>query len=264
MTRTLLLTALLTVLAATAAAPSTAEPLATAATLTLTATVYMVSTDASCPPGTPATTSCHLRSAQGEISGLGRVSQTYRYDGDAGPCSSTPGTVKILGYTTSFRVEGKGEIRFDVADAPCLTADETALRAPQAFTVTGGTGIYAGASGSGRIERAASFNTGGGGAAGSDTWIGTLVVPGLEFDLTPPTMSGATAKTVRAPKGAKNVRVTFKVTATDAVDGPVPVSCRPKSGSRFKVGKTTVQCQATDTSANSAKASFVVTVKRRP
>ena len=40
-----------------------------------------------------------------------------------------------------------------VADAPCLLADITALNATGSFTVTGGTGNYAGASGSGRIER---------------------------------------------------------------------------------------------------------------
>ena len=252
------------VVAATAAGPATPEPQKVAGTLNLTGTLYMVSVDASCAPGMPATTSCHSRSAQGVIPGLGRVAQTYPYNGDAGPCVGSPGTVKILGYTTNFRVEGKGEIRLDVADAPCLTADENALMAPQSFTVTGGTGIYAGASGSGRIERTASFNVGGGGAAGVDTWIGSLVVPGLEFDLTPPTLSGATAKTARAPKGAKNARVTFKVAATDDIDGAVPAKCRPRSGSRFKIGRTTVRCEASDSSANTVNASFVVTVKRRP
>ena len=125
--------------------------------------------------------------------------------------------MKILGYTTSFRVAGKGEIHFAVADAPDCLASEIALAATQSFTVTGGTGIYAGVSGSGRIERAATFL--GGGSAGTDTWIGTLVVPGLEFDVTPPTLSGATSKTVRAPKNAKRVRVTYNVTASDALDG---------------------------------------------
>ena len=43
----------------------------------------------------------------------------------------------------------------------------------------------------------------------------------------------------------------------------MPAVCRPKSGSRFKIGKTTVRCEATDSSANVAKASFTVTVKRR-
>lgn len=85
----------------------------------------------------------------------------------------------------------------------------------------------------------------------------------LTFDLIPPTLSGATAKTVRVPKKAKTARVTYRVTATDDVDGSVPVACQPRSGSRFKVGRTTVRCEATDSSANTAMAAFTVTVKRR-
>jgi hypothetical protein len=92
---------------------------------------------------------------------------------------------------------------------------------------------------------------------------GTLVVPGLEFDVTPPTLSGAASKTVRAPKGAKRVRVTYNVTARDTVDSAVPVTCLPRSGSRFSLGRTTVKCEAMDKSANTARARFVVTVRAR-
>jgi hypothetical protein len=102
------------------------------------------------------------------------------------------------------------------------------LNATQSFTVTGGTGIYAGASGSGRIERAANFAPGG--AAGRDTWIGTLAVPGLEFDVTRPTVTGAASRTVKAKKGAKSARVTFRLTAQDDRDGSLPVTCTPRSG----------------------------------
>ena len=93
-------------------------------------------------------------------------------------------------------------------------------------------------------------------------WTGALTVPGLEFDLTSPTLAGATNKTVRAKKGAKSARVTFKVTAQDGADGVVPVGCNPRSGSRFKIGRTRVTCSSTDSSANTAKASFTVTVRR--
>ena len=59
--------------------------------------------------------------------GLGRVTHTYMY-GDFARCG--PEHVKVLGYTTSFRVEGKGEIHFTVADAPnCLTTNEVSLNA---------------------------------------------------------------------------------------------------------------------------------------
>jgi len=53
------------------------------------------------------------------------------------------------------------------------------------------------------------------------------------------------------------------VAAHDDVDGTVPVTCAPRSGSFFPVGRTRVRCAATDKSANTATASFTVTVRRR-
>lgn len=96
-----------------------------------------------------------------------------------------------------------------------------------------------------------------------DTWTGTLAVAGVDFDLTLPTFSGAVAKTARAPKGSKRVRVRYSVSALDAADGSVPVLCEPRSGSFFKLGRTSVTCTATDTSGNTRGARFTVTVTRR-
>jgi hypothetical protein len=219
-------------------------------------------TTSNCPPGTPPLRSCFERTGEGVVRGLGGVTQSYSYLADfSGSCPF--GTVKILGYPARFAVAGKGEIHLAVAENPdCLTSDDAGRIAPQSFTITGGTGTYAGASGSGRVERTFS-PTGGPRDTGTDTWIGTLAVPGREFDLTAPTIRGASSKTVRAPKKANRVRVTFRVTAQDDVDGPLRVPCRPASGSRFKVGRTTVKCSATDTSANTATAVFRVTVRRR-
>jgi hypothetical protein len=76
-----------------------------------------------------------------------------------------------------------------------------------------------------------------------------------------PRLNGATAKTVRAAKGAKSARVTFEVTATAGDGGDLPVSCLPKSGSRFPLGKTIVQCGATDAGGSTATAEFPVTVR---
>jgi hypothetical protein len=98
---------------------------------------------------------------------------------------------------------------------------------------------------------------------GVEDWAGSLVVPGVEFDLTPPALKGAVPRTIRAPKGVKRVRVRYAVTARDDVDGRVPVVCKPRSGSRFAIGRTTVTCSATDSSANTATRKFTVTVKRR-
>jgi hypothetical protein len=49
-------------------------------------------------------------------------------------------------------------------------------------------------------------------------------------------------------------------TATDLVDGPVPVDCTPASGSTFVPGVTTVDCSATDAASNQSRDSFEVHV----
>ncbi|MDA7958646.1 MAG: HYR domain-containing protein [Nitrosopumilus sp.] len=54
--------------------------------------------------------------------------------------------------------------------------------------------------------------------------------------------------------------VTYRVSARDAVDRGVDVSCSPKSGTKFPVGTTTVVCKASDSSGNEAVATFDVVV----
>ena len=88
-------------------------------------------------------------------------------------------------------------------------------------------------------------------------------MPGMQFDITAPVLAGANSKTVRAAKGAKRARIRFVVRASDAVDGAVAVSCDPRSGTYFALGRTKVTCEAMDSSGNTATARFVVTVKRR-
>ena len=78
-----------------------------------------------------------------------------------------------------------------------------------------------------------------------------------------PTIAGATGTIVRVPESAKRVRVRYAVTASDDVDGTVPIACTPRSGSWFRVGKTSVRCAATDTSGNVRSARFKVAVVRR-
>jgi probable HAF family extracellular repeat protein len=79
-------------------------------------------------------------------------------------------------------------------------------------------------------------------------------------DTTPPEITVPDDVTVDAtsPDGAV---VEFTATATDDVDGDVPVECTPASGSTFAIGDTTVECTATDAAGNSATASFTVHVK---
>ncbi|HEY7627719.1 MAG TPA: choice-of-anchor Q domain-containing protein, partial [Ilumatobacteraceae bacterium] len=54
--------------------------------------------------------------------------------------------------------------------------------------------------------------------------------------------------------------VSFTVTATDDVDGPLTPDCTPPSGSTFAVGTTSVLCTVADAASNVAEASFEVTV----
>ena len=97
---------------------------------------------------------------------------------------------------------------------------------------------------------------------GTETWTGTLKGSGLEFDVTRPTLTGATNKKVKAKKGAKSARVAFRVTAQDDRTAP----CR--SHAPRAPGSPSQSAEPGDLhrerfSANAAKASFTVTVQRR-
>ena len=53
---------------------------------------------------------------------------------------------------------------------------------------------------------------------------------------------------------------TFAASATDATDGPLPVTCDPASGSMFPLGTTNVMCTARNALGVSNSQSFTVTV----
>ena len=253
----------LTLLAGAAAIGADAESQRVAGTLNMNASLRIVSKIGPCPPGVSVSGACSARTSSGPFAGLGQVTGTYTFLLDVGPPTCANGWGKARAYPVRFAIASKGDILFELAEgAECVNedADFAARAQTQTFTVTGGTGIYAGASGTGTVTRR--LTTTSTGSAGEETWTGALTVPGLEFDLTSPTLAGAANKTVRAKKGAKSARVTFKVTAQDGADGVVPVGCNPRSGSRFKIGRTRVTCSSTDSSANTAKASFTVTVRR--
>jgi hypothetical protein len=208
-----------------------------------------------CPAPWADADACFTRAGKGTARGLGSVSDTYDWAFRIGPPNCPANVGKPLATTGRLLVAGKGELRFAVADGADCVDLEPVHNVPQDFTITGGTGSYEGASGSGHVERALS------GGVGTETWIGTVVAPGVEFDLTPPAFVGAKPKSVRAPKGAKSAHVRYKVTAHDAVDGDLPATCTPRSGARFKVGRTLVTCLASDTSANAGTAKFRITVR---
>jgi hypothetical protein len=61
------------------------------------------------------------------------------------------------------------------------------------------------------------------------------------------------------PAGA-NVAYQPAPSASDTVDGPLPVSCSPPSGARFPLGTTTVTCTAVDSAGSAVTGSFEVAV----
>jgi HYR domain len=208
-----------------------------------------------CPPGTADSTACFQTSGTGVVPGLGVVSEQYlNFVEDPDSSCERWHSNPVL------TVRGKGEI--DLSLRPpngCVVPTTGVLNASLVYTVTGGSGIYAGASGQGTF-----VSRGGPGTTdrNTDTLAGGLTVAGLVFDRTPPVLSGAVSKTALAPRGASAVRVTYKVKAQDLGYGSVAVTCKPRSGSRFKLGRTRVVCSATDDSGNKATARFRITVKR--
>jgi hypothetical protein len=168
--------------------------------------------------------------------------------------------VRVPPATVHLSVAGKGEIELRLSGSGCLTRiPPNPVRGEERFTITGGSGRYNGASGTGTMVHE---SKGPPTWRGTDTWNGTLVVPGLDFDLSPPTVTNARNLTVRAPRGAKRARVSYRVSARDEVDGAIRATCKPTSGSSFSVGRTRVRCSAMDTSGNETTATFIVTVTR--
>jgi len=79
-------------------------------------------------------------------------------------------------------------------------------------------------------------------------------------DTTSPTIAGMPSN-VTVEAAGRGTAVTWpSPTASDAVDGSVPVVCVPASGALFGVGTTTVTCTATDAAGNAGHATFAVIV----
>jgi hypothetical protein len=70
-------------------------------------------------------------------------------------------------------------------------------------------------------------------------------------------------RTVVEATGAQGSIVSYTVSATDLIDGPIapPIPCTPASGSRFALGTTTVTCTATDSHGNVGTGTFDVVVE---
>lgn len=257
--RTLAILVLCTVSIVGVGSTALAAGFAATSTLQLRAELAMQSRPGVCPPGTDVSIECRARTGVGVVPGLGRVSETYDFVVQTSSNGCSTGEVTVLASTARFSSD-KGTIDLAMGPSSGCYLPEASLNASRSFTITGGSGAFTGASGGGQLKHHGYYTDAG--AAGVDAWTGDFSVPGLEFDTTAPVLTGAANKTVRAKKGATSARAVYQVTAKDETDGARPVACTPKSGSKFKRGKTRVTCATSDNSGNVAQTSFTVTVRR--
>ena len=81
-------------------------------------------------------------------------------------------------------------------------------------------------------------------------------------DTTPPVVSTGTDRVVEA-NGRSGSYVTYDVSASDAIDGPLlpaAINCAPAPGSLFGLGSLPVVCRATDSRGNTGTGGLTVTV----
>lgn len=91
----------------------------------------------------------------------------------------------------------------------------------------------------------------------------TYTVKATRADVDPPVLVLPDTITVEANErqgGVKGARVSFAVSAYDAIDGDVTVTCNPASGSFFSKGSNTVTCTARDRYNNEVTGTFDVVV----
>ena len=209
---------------------------------------------AECDNGAGAQARCFLVDVAGVVPGLGRTTVHERVlqsgDMDAYLCEPQ---VRYVTFTTP-----RGTIDFVAhgIDCPASREQNGGYRAVVVdWDAVGGTGLYAGVTGHGgasvRPDEDEVFIH----------YYGTIDVPGATFDVAAPQfVSRPRPVTVRSPR-ATSVRFAPPI-ARDGVDGAVAVSCSPRSGARFRPGRTVVRCEAVDSSGNLAAASFVVHVRK--
>jgi HYR domain len=198
---------------------------------------------------------CFLVDIGGLVPGLGpatvheRVLQSGEMDLELCEPQTRLGTFRTARGTIDYVATG--------IDCPATREQNGGYRAVVAnWRIAGGTGAFAGASGRGqesvRVEGQRVFIQ----------LLGDLAVDALEFDTTRPQLT-AVPEVVRV-RSTRAAVVRYRLpVGQDAVDGRVAVTCTPSSGSRFRVGRTVVRCEAVDRSGNAATRSFFVLVSRR-
>ena len=183
-----------------------------------------------CPAGISALADCVRFTGEGMIRGLGAVTTTYT---KVLP-GVDPSCVVVQNNSAVITVSGKGTIELSRTGTICTPPAPLTI-GPYTFTVTRGTGAYEGATGTlsfrqsaGALDGACRCGT------AQDTWGGMIAAPGMEFDLTAPTIAGAISKVVKAPKKAKSMRVRYAVKATEPWMEPLlrPARQSPAAHSR--------------------------------
>ena len=82
------------------------------------------------------------------------------------------------------------------------------------------------------------------------------------LDVEGPAVSNVPATIIAYATSTAGATVSYvNPTATDAIDGPRPVTCAPASGTKFAPGKKTVTCTSSDLRGNTTSATFTVWVQ---
>ncbi|MFC3300388.1 HYR domain-containing protein [Arthrobacter agilis] len=88
-------------------------------------------------------------------------------------------------------------------------------------------------------------------------------LPARPADVLPPRIADA-ADVAAVSNGVSGAKVAYSLpSAIDTLDGVVPLDCLPASGTRFRIGTTTVTCTATDEAGNTRTSTFDVVVTRK-
>jgi hypothetical protein len=80
-------------------------------------------------------------------------------------------------------------------------------------------------------------------------------------DTRAPTIDLPASSSIVKATGANGAVYNFSASANDLVEGILGVSCSPRSGAIFPLGRTTVNCSASDSRGNSDTGSFIVDVR---
>ena len=143
-------------------------------TFNLQVAIPFVSEPGPCPPGTAVGDICHTRTTESPalIEGIGYVTATYTIVVTFAGCPT--GTSRALSYPARLKIAQRGDLNLALAEYPGCLEEAKVPATPQTFTVTGGSGAFAGASGTGAVNRVADLP--GSRVFGTDTWTATINV----------------------------------------------------------------------------------------